>query len=76
MLQGIPMLSEDIAKTAFFTDDGIYYYTRMPFRLKNVGVDFYEDMNKAFEGLIEKIVEVYVDEIIVKFKKKETTQRI
>lgn len=40
----------------------------MSFRLKNTGADFQEEMNKAFEGLIGKIVEVYVDGIIVKSK--------
>lgn len=63
------MAEEDMEKTAFVTDDGIYCYTRMPFGLKNAGTDFQEGMNKTFEGLIGKIVEVYVDDIIIKSKK-------
>lgn len=59
-----------MAKTAFVTNYGIYCYTRMPISLKNAGTDFQEWMNKTFDGFIGKIVEVYVDEITVKFKKK------
>lgn len=61
-----------MAKTAFITDDNIYCYTRMPFGLKNIGANFQEGMNKAFAGFIGKIVEVYVDDIIVKSKQKES----
>lgn len=60
-----------MAKTAFVIYEGIYCYTRISFRL-NVGVDIQEEMNKSFKGLIRKIVEVYVDDIIVKHKKKES----
>lgn len=45
----------------------------MSFDLKNAGVGFPEGMNKAFDGLIGKIVEVYVDDIIVELKKKESS---
>lgn len=65
-----------MAKIAFITDDGIYCYTRMPFGLKNAGAEFQKSMNKAFDILIGKIVEVYIDDIITKSKKKSTTLRI
>lgn len=66
----IPIAKEDMGNTVFVIDDGIYSYTRIPFGLKNVGTDFQEGMNKAFQGLIGKIIEVYVDDIIVKSKKR------
>lgn len=44
----------------------------MPFGLENAGVEFQESKNKAFDGLIKKIVEVYVDYIIVKSRDKST----
>lgn len=66
----ISMAKEDIPKTTFVTDDGIYCYTCMPFGLKNVGVEFQESMNRAFKGLIGKTVKVYVDNIIIKLKDK------
>lgn len=60
-------------KTTFVTDDGIYCYTQMPFALKSTGIEFQESINRAFEGLIDKTVKVYVDDIIVKSKNKKTT---
>lgn len=44
----------------------------MPFGLKNAGVEFQESMNKAFDGLNKKTTKVYVDDIIVKSKDKNT----
>lgn len=70
----ISMTKEDMPKIAFVTDNGIYCYTRMPFGLKNVVADFQKRMNKAFERLTRKIVEVYVDDIIFKSKKKNLLQ--
>lgn len=69
----ISMAEEDMAKTSFFTDNCIYYHTRMSFGLKNARAYFLEGINKAFEGFIGKIVEVYVDDIIVKSYKKGST---
>lgn len=68
------MTKEDMPKIAFVTDNGIYCYTQMPFGLKNVVADFQKRMNKAFERLTRKIVEVYVDDIIFKSKKKNLLQ--
>lgn len=62
----IPMAEEDMAKTAFVTNDSIYCYIKMPFSLKYIGADLQEGMNKTFEGLVGVIVEIYVDDIIVK----------
>lgn len=36
----IPMHSEDVEKIAFITEHGTYYYTVMPFGLKNGGATF------------------------------------
>lgn len=38
----------------------------MPFWLKNVGVTYQRVINKMFADLIEKMVEVYVDGMLVK----------
>lgn len=66
------MVEADRVKTTFVTDNCIYFYTRISFRLKIAGTEFQEFMNKAFEGLIEKTIEVYVEEIIVKSNDKGT----
>lgn len=62
----IPMVEEDMMKISFVTNIGICCYTRIPFRLRNQGVDLQEGMNKAFKGLIGTIMEIYVDDIIIK----------
>lgn len=36
----IPMAPDDMEKTTFSTEDGIFYYTRIPSRLKNAQADF------------------------------------
>lgn len=56
----------------FAADDGIHSYARMPFVLKNTRAYFQESMNKEFDSLIKQIVEVYVDDIIAKSKKKDS----
>lgn len=38
----------------------------MPFGLKNVRATYQHLVNKIFEGLIDKIMEVYIDCILVK----------
>ena len=47
--------------------DAKYYYEIMLFCLKNVGVTYQHLMDKNFQRLISRCVEVYVDDIIVKF---------
>ena len=53
-------------KTAFTTGWGIYCYKLMPFGLKNAEATFQRMVYKVFEDLIGSIMEVYVDDILVK----------
>lgn len=39
------MAEEDMSKTTFVTNDGIYCYIRMPIDLKNARVEFQEVVN-------------------------------
>ena len=55
----------DEDKTTFITDRGIYYYKMMPFRLKNARAAF-QRVNKVFKGPIGSIMEVYVDDMLIK----------
>jgi len=64
----IPMCKEDEEHTAFITIDGLYCYTAMPYGLKNALPTFVRAMHKTFKDLIRTIVEVYVDDIVVKTK--------
>lgn len=56
------MTAGDMEKTAFVTNDGIFCYTQMPFRLKNVGAEFQQMVNKLFGEEINRNMEVYIDE--------------
>jgi dsDNA-binding SOS-regulon protein len=64
----IPMSREDEKNTAFITVDGLFCYVSMPHGLKNALPTFVRAMHKTFGNLIRDLVEVYVDDIIVKVK--------
>ena len=62
----IPMAEQDVPKTAFIMDRGLYCYRVMPFGLKNAGATYQRMVNKMFEGQIGRNMEVYVDDMLVK----------
>ncbi|GJQ91073.1 hypothetical protein Tco_0002212 [Tanacetum coccineum] len=46
----VQMVEEDEEKTAFYTDQGTYYYTKIPFGLKNVKATYQRLVNEAFQS--------------------------
>lgn len=56
----------DEEHTTFTTDRGVYYYKRMSFGLKNTGSSYQRLMNKMFTKLLGIIMDVYVDNMLVK----------
>jgi hypothetical protein len=68
----IQMSREDRKHTAFVTVDGLYCYVVMPYGLKNALPTFVRAMSKTFGDLIRERVEAYVDDIIVKTKRRST----
>ena len=64
----IPMHPPDEEKTVFITLHRLYCYKVMPFGLKNAGANYQRLMAKIFKPLIEHMVEVYIDDIMVKSK--------
>ncbi|KAM1104089.1 hypothetical protein ACFX1X_012765 [Malus domestica] len=58
----------DQEHTAFTTDRGLYCYKVMPFGLKNVEATYQRLVNSMFTEQIEKSMEVYVDDMLVKSK--------
>jgi hypothetical protein len=68
----IQMSREDRKHTAFVTVDGLYCYVVMPYGLKNALPTFLRAMSKTFGDLIRDKVEVYVDDIVVKTKRRST----
>jgi len=62
----IPMATTDMNKTTFITDDANYFYKVMSFGLKNTRATYQRLMDKVFNHIIGKCVEVYVDNMVVK----------
>jgi hypothetical protein len=62
------MSREDEEHTTFVIVDGLFYYVSMPYGLKNALPTFMRAMHKTFGDLIRDLVEVHVDDIVVKIK--------
>jgi hypothetical protein len=62
------MALEDIHKTALRVHRavGLFEYVVMTFGLKNAGTTYQRAMNYIFHDLIGKLVEIYIDDIVVK----------
>ena len=67
----IKMAPEDEELTAFRTPKGIYCYTVMPFGLKNARATYQRAMTIIFNDMLHNIVECYVDDLVVKSRKRE-----
>ncbi|GKB66468.1 reverse transcriptase domain-containing protein [Tanacetum coccineum] len=62
----IKMAKEDEEKTTFFTSQGIFCYSKMPFGLKNTGAIYQRLVDKAFQKQIGRNLEVYMDDLLIK----------
>jgi hypothetical protein len=62
---------EDQLKTAFTTPWGTFMYLRRPFGLMNAGATFQRAMDFAFRDLIQKIIEIYQDDLTVVSKDRK-----
>ena len=62
------MAPEDISKTAFRVPGavGLFEHLVMTFGLKNAGATYQRAMNYIFHDLIGKLVEIYIDDVVVK----------
>ena len=56
----------DEEKTTFITPMANYCYKVMPFKLKNVRATYQRLMNKIFVDTIRTLIEVYIDDMLVK----------
>ena len=61
----IEITAEDQEKTTFTYPFGTYAYRRMPFGLCNAHATFQRCMLSIFSDLVERIMEVYMDDITV-----------
>ncbi|GJX75610.1 reverse transcriptase domain-containing protein [Tanacetum coccineum] len=64
----IQMSEEDEEKTAFYTDQGTYCYTKMPFGLKNAGATYQRLVDSTFQAQLGRNLEAYVDDMVIKSK--------
>ena len=64
----IALGAEDQEKTAFISPNANYHYTIMPFGLKNAGATYPWMMARMFRDKIGRMVEVYIDDMVVKSK--------
>ena len=64
----IPINPLDEEKTAFITPHRLRCYNVIPFGLKNVGATYQRMVTRIFWPLIGKSMEVYIDDMLVKFK--------
>ena len=64
----IKLAPDDITKTTFTTEWGIYCYTVMAFGLKNARVTYQRMATFLLHDMMHNEVEVYVDDMIVKSK--------
>ncbi|CAL8993069.1 unnamed protein product [Prunus brigantina] len=72
----IKMSPKDAEKTAFRTPYGNFYYTVMPFGLKNAGATYQRAMTAVFHDMMGKEVEDYVDDLVVKSKTRGSHQEV
>jgi hypothetical protein len=68
----ITIKREDQKKTAFIAPFGAYCYMTMSFRLKNAGATYQQAIQKCFKKQLNKNVEAYVDDVVVKTRNSDT----
>ena len=62
----IKLAETDQEKTLFVTNQGLFCYKVMPFRVQNARAIYQRLMNKMFTHQIERNVQVYVNDMLVK----------
>nr|GEV63754.1 dynamin-related protein 5A [Tanacetum cinerariifolium] len=64
----IQIAKDDEEKTSFYTDHGTYYYTKIPFGLKNEGATYQNLVDSLFQSQIGWNLKAYVDDMVIKSK--------
>jgi hypothetical protein len=70
--QQIAIKEEDQKKIVFITPFGAYCYTTMSFGLKNAGATYQRAIQACFKRQLNKNVEAYVDDVVVKTRDSST----
>jgi hypothetical protein len=72
----IVIKEEDQKKTAFITLFGAYCYMTMSFGLKNAGPTYQRAIQACFKRQLNKNVEAYVDDVVVKTRNSSTRWKL
>ncbi|GJY82108.1 reverse transcriptase domain-containing protein [Tanacetum coccineum] len=59
------MAKKNEEKMAFHTDEGIFCYTKMPFKLKNARATYQRLVDTIFKGQMGRNLEAYVDDMVI-----------
>ncbi|GKC33139.1 reverse transcriptase domain-containing protein, partial [Tanacetum coccineum] len=57
---------QTIMPFGFITSQGVFCYSKMPFDLRNAGATYQHLVDKAFHKQIDRNLEVYVDDLVIK----------
>jgi hypothetical protein len=68
----IAIKEEDQEKTMFIAPFAAYCYTTMSFGLKNAGATYQRAIQACFKRQLDKNVEAYVDDVVVKTRNSST----
>jgi hypothetical protein len=68
----IAIKEEDLEKTTFITPFGTHCYKTMSFGLKNAGATYQRAIQACFKRPLNKNVEAYVDDMVVKTRNSDT----
>ena len=66
----IPMYPPNAKKISFITPHRLFCYNVMPFGLKNARATYQRLVTKMFLSLLEKTMDVYIDDILLKSKER------
>ena len=66
----IAMHEPNQEKTTFIIPRSVFCYKVMPFGLKNVGAIYQRMITKMFEPIMDKNIDAYIDDMVVKDKKE------
>jgi hypothetical protein len=69
--QQLKIQASDIPETCYITRHGLYEYTVMSFGLTNAPAYFMYLMNKVFMEYLDKLVVVFIDDILIFSKNEE-----
>jgi hypothetical protein len=66
-----PLKEEDQIKTSFITPFGVFYYTKMPFRLKSAQATYQRGIQRRLHSQLGRNTEAYIDDVVINTQEDE-----